>query len=209
MRSFPFAASSLALVPLLALPLGCRPERDVSQAEGAYGALIDAYDDEDAQAVWNLCSANTHELLTQAHGKMKTLKKVITAEFPVGQRKQALHASGVSLLDGAQNARALFAKVSRLDKLNFDGGVRYGAEVKESEVDPEAGKATFQTQAGQTWVLTKDEEGAWKTTHLEALFQRHLDTVTGNLKTAQDFAKKAKDHEKAVGVRFKQLVKGH
>lgn len=205
--------SSVRILPLAALCLlvtaSCRPERDVSQAEGAFGALVDAYDDENAPALWNLCSPKTQALVTEAHGHLKALKKLISKEFPVGQRKDALHASGASLLDDAPNARALFGKVSRLDKLNFDGGVRYGAEIKESEVDAQAGKATFTTQSGQSWVLVADEKGAWRTTHLEALFERHLQTVQSNLKTAQDFLKKAKDHDLAVEARFKELTKGN
>lgn len=201
--------SLTVLLLAVVLASACRPERDISQAEGTFGALVDAYDDGDSQALWDLCSATTHELLTEAHDHLKTLKELISTEFPVGQRKQALHSAGTSLLDEAPNARALFAKVSRLDKLTFDGGVRYGAEVKDSAVDLKAGKATFTTQSGQTWVLARGKQGAWKTTHLEATFQRHLDIVKRNVKTAEDFVKKAKEHETAIGVRFKELVKGH
>ncbi len=210
-RTYPQAVRLILLAGLtvvFATTLGCRPERDVSQAEGAYAAVIDAYDDEKPEALWELCSPKTQEMLTKAHQRLSELKKIVASDFPAGQKKQALHGGGVSLLDGAGGPKALFAKVSRLDKLSFDGGVRYGAEVAESEIDTDRGIATFTTQSSQKWVLTRDESGAWKTTHLEALFKRHLEVLDANLATAKAFSKASKAHEEAVVVRVKELIRG-
>ena len=200
-------ACEAALVVLL-VAAGCRPERDVTHATGALQAVIDAYDDKDAHALWGLCSARTHELLTEAHAGLVELQGIISSDFPVGQRKKALHAAGATLLVDAASPEALFVKIASLDKIKFGGGTRYGAEVTESVVDVQAGAASFQTQAGQQWVLRRDASGAWKTIHLETLLEAQLAKVKKNLETARAFAKTASDHEAAVDVRVKELKKG-
>jgi len=200
-------ACETALVILL-VAAGCRPERDLTQAAGALQAVIDAYDDKDARALWGLCSARTHELLTEAHVGLVELKRIISSDFPVGQRKKALHSAGATLLVDAGSPEALFVKMVSLDKIKFGGGTRYGAEVTDSVVDTEAGTVTFKTQAGQRWVLRRDAGGAWKTIHLEPVIEAQLAKVKKNLATARAFSKTASAHEAAVEARVKELKKG-
>jgi hypothetical protein len=136
------------------------------------------------------------------------LEKLIKEYFPLGQREKGLEDSGVGMLRGASSTADLFERMMRLKALTIDSGVVYGAEPDDEHIDAAAGIATFSTLAGQTWRFELDDEGVWKTAHLEPVMEQRLRSLRLNLGMARGFTKDAQAHEKAVEARFQELAGG-
>ena len=190
---------AVAAVALLTLAsYGCRPERDVTEAVGAFHAVIDAYDDRDPDALWALCSSKTQEAVAAALVQLDELRQLVTGRFPLAQRAPTLERVGADLVKEKASPQDLFRTVVHLDQLQVGSGERYGAEVEAPEVDAEKGVATFSTRAGQTFRLARDEKGVWRTTHLEDVVGRRLEAITRNLETAKAYLASVEQHEKDV-----------
>lgn len=187
-----------ALLTLALVAAGCSGPPDIRTPEGALARIFAAYHDSDAAAVYALTSRRTHELVGEAWTGMRKLRSRIEQELPLGAREEALNTSGVDLLRGVESEEGLFARIVQLPSLQVGSSEVFGGQVRKSEIDEAKATAVLTTEAGQTFELVREEDGVWRSRHLEEDLDRRLGALRDNLKRFEDHARAVQERDDQV-----------
>jgi len=187
-----------ALGLLLAWVPGCEEPADPHTPAGALAVLLTAYEADQPQAVRPLLTSKTNAAVKEAYEGLRKLEGLIQEHLLLSDRERARDRSGVVLLKGVDSEEEFFARLVRLDTLELDSGVTYGAEATNVRVDPETKVARVTTRSGQTFEFEQGEEGVWLSRHLEAPLEQRLAVLRANIE-------KLEGHAAAIEARDKEV----
>lgn len=177
---------------------GCAETNDVRTPQGALAALVAAHDAHDPVAVYGLLSDKTHDSVREAYAGLQELQGLVQEHLLLNDREQALERAGLAILNGVESEAQFFDRLVRLDTMDVDGGVVYGAEVTEALVDDAGGIARLRTRAGQAFEFVRGDDGLWRSRHLEQPLEQRLVVLRANLK-------RLRAHAAAIAARDKEV----
>jgi hypothetical protein len=117
--------------------------------------------DGDTSAMWNRLDAQTRDYFADRYRDLVAMDAKIRRYLPATDHEVARNQSGTALLNEIDGGEELFEKVARPDRVAMTPGRRVGARVESITVSEDEKSAVIETLAGQTFRMTKGEEGEW------------------------------------------------
>jgi hypothetical protein len=140
---------------------GCQGEPEPTDPEGSYRLFQQALEHGDESAMWRRLDSQTKAYFADRYRELESMDAKIRRYLPATDHEVARNQSGTTLLNEIDGGEELFARVARPDRVAMTPGRRVGRRVESITVSKDEKSAVVETLAGQTFRMTKGEEGEW------------------------------------------------
>lgn len=148
----------------------------------------------DAEAIHPMLTPETRSRLARLHDMLVKTRGLIKAHYPASKRKEAMEATGTSVIDEAETPEALFmVLVARSgDKADLTGLQKAGTRTKDvvegaerTVVTTWGGDNVYLVKVGDRWYVALDPDDDSRLEKLEAMAERNLGRVQNAVKATR------------------------
>lgn len=191
---FKSSARSLALLLAFALLLvACEEERpEPTEPDGAFKLFQESLEQNDREALWEYLDQETKDLFTQHYRALVRMDKIIETYFDPSEHRYLRDRTGAFLLKEANidSPEALYRYTLNPSTIEFGDDEAVGAEIDELVYsDEEQTIAQIKTDANQSFVFIKEQDGIWRTASLRNIVEEALKPIANGEEAMKEFAR--------------------
>jgi len=183
--------TALSIILLTATLAACElPKGDTSTPKGLHYAVLQARQQADTDAMWNLLHPDTRAAFDRWVASEKQIQRIVVIEFPKKVQPDALK---VLTVQQHTSGKALFATLVTGKTDPLETWARLGARVQ--SVDEAGGAATVHTWGGDD-LRARKHDGKWYAVlpeKLEARLMKSSEQAAKNLIQVKQLAEKLKN----------------
>ena len=168
--------------------------KNVKQPEGSFNRLREAMIKKDADTVYDLCTADTLELLKEAFKDLETLRALIIKTFPKQDLDTALIKYGVEDFQKIRNSKELFKAIMDFEGMKMGFDETSGLNLARCEIDPNTKTtAVCITESEQKFSFVQEADKVWRSASFKDILARSsIKNIKENIGIVTEIAKTLK-----------------